>query len=547
MSATAAGAGQVRTEVLGHPRWVITGHVARRAMRVAIIWGAVFGLFVFATVKAFVIGYPTLADRLELAQSLRPFTVLLGLPRHAETIAGLTSWRLTVAITIIGSIWGLLTSTGLLRGEEESGRWELLLAGQTTRRRATAQALLGLGIALLAMFLVTAAITVVAGRTPGARFSTGGSLLFAVAMLSGGAMFLSVGALTSQISATRSQAATIAAAVLGASYVVRMIADSRVSLGWLRWMSPIGWVEELRPLRDTQPIALVPIVAMVVVCSALAVLLAGRRDLGASILRETQGRLSEARWLVGPVGLALRLSRPSAIAWIAGIAFLGVMFGYLSRSFATILGSSAAISSMLGKIGIRKVSEGYLGIVFFMVIILIAVMAANQVAAIRDEEASGRLDNLLVRPVRRSTWLAGRFLISLSLIVLAGIASGFFTWVGAASQRAGIALPRLIEAGLNASVPGVFVLGVGVLALGLRPRRAALLAYCIVAWSFLANMLGSLVKGSRWLLDSSVFSHVPLMPAAGSDWDSAGVVALLGLVAGVIGIMAFVRRDIEYE
>ena len=46
---------------------------------------------------------------------------------------------------LLGAVWGLLTSTRLLRGEEDGGRWELLLAGRTTRRRAAAQALAGLG------------------------------------------------------------------------------------------------------------------------------------------------------------------------------------------------------------------------------------------------------------------------------------------------------------------------------------------------------------------------------------------------------------------
>ena len=37
-----------------------------------------------------------------------------------------------------------------------------------------------------------------------------------------------------------------------------------------------------------------------------------------------------------------------------------------------------------------------------------ATAAAGQVAATREEEAASRLDNLLVRPVGRGRWLAGR-------------------------------------------------------------------------------------------------------------------------------------------
>ena len=41
-------------------------------------------------------------------------------------------------LSVIGGVWALLTATRLLRGEEEEGRWELLLTGQTTRLRAAA-------------------------------------------------------------------------------------------------------------------------------------------------------------------------------------------------------------------------------------------------------------------------------------------------------------------------------------------------------------------------------------------------------------------------
>ncbi len=531
----------------GDPRWAIAAHVTRRAMRGAIIWGVVFGLFVFSTVAAFVSGYPTLSARLQVAHSLQSFSMLLGLPRHAETVAGFTSWRVLVIIFIIGAIWGLLTSTGLLRGEEDAGRWELLLAGQTTKRRAAAQALVGLGRAFAVMFVLTALLTVATGRMPAAHFTIGGSLLFAVALVSGAAIFLAVGALTSQLSATRGQAATIAAAVLGASYVIRMMADSRSSLGWMRWLSPIGWVEELHPLQNPQLPALVPMVALVLACSGLAVLLAGRRDLNASVLRENGSRFSDAWWLVGPTTLALRMSRGSALAWLVGIAGISAMYGSLLRAASGLLTGSPAITAALGKLGVRKATEGYLGVVFLMMAVLIAVMAASQIAAIRDEEASGRLDNLLVRPVRRVAWLAGRLGVSLALVLLAGLGAGLFTWLGAASQRTGVSLPKLLEAGLNATVPAVFVLGAGVLVLGLRPRSSAVVAYGIVAWSFLVDMLGALLKGNEWLRDSSLFAHIALAPAAKPDWGTAGIMVLLGVAAAAVGAAAFQRRDVEYS
>ena len=56
----------------------------------------------------------------------------LALAVEPEDLAGFTVFKIAMTLMILGAVWGLLTSTRLLRGEEDTGRWELLLAGQTT-------------------------------------------------------------------------------------------------------------------------------------------------------------------------------------------------------------------------------------------------------------------------------------------------------------------------------------------------------------------------------------------------------------------------------
>jgi ABC-2 type transport system permease protein len=299
-------------------------------------------------------------------------------------------------------------------------------------------------------------------------------------------------------------------------------------------------------LRDPQPVALVLVVTLIAGCSALAVWLAGRRDLGASVLRERAGRVRDTWWLVGPTSLAVWLSRTGAVSWLTGLALMAVVEGLVARSASTILTSSPSMAATMRRLGVRQGSEGYLGAAFFFVVLLIAIIAATQIVSMRDEEASGRLDNLLVRPVRRVTWLAGRLSVSLGLIVLAGITSGLFTWVGAVSRHTGVGLYKLLEAGLNAAVPGIFILGAGALTLGLRPRLSAVVTYGIVAYSFLISIVGSLIKGSDWIRNSSLFSHIALAPAAKPDWSQAAALVFIGLGAAVVGAIAFQKRDVEY-
>ncbi len=528
------------------PKLVIAGHVFRSAVGFALVWGFVFGLFVISTVKAYSIAFPTLADRVKAAATLQSFSILLGQPHHAETLAGFTSWRVTVAVALIGSIWAILTSTGLLRGEEDAGRWEMLLAGPVTKLRASAEALVGLFGAFAAMFIPTALITLGTARLPGVDLPVGASLLFALTLVSGAAMFLAVGALASQLSATRGQAIQIAVAVMGLSFLVRMIADATKGLDWLLWLTPFGWLEEVRPFRDTQAVALVPIVTLVLVCLAATLVLAARRDLGASVLQERGGPRSGGRWLLGPTTLALRLVRGTAIGWALGIMGFSFFTGLVTRSAAALLADSPAFAAVLGRLGVRKASEGYLGFSFFTVAAVLAVLAASQMASLRDEEAAGRLDNLIVRPARRLTWLAGRVAIAASLVVVCGAGAGLAAWLGTESQHTGVPLAKLLEAGLNATVPALFVIGAGALVQGIRPHLVSAACYGVVAYSYLVNLVGTLVKGQDWLRDSSVFSHIKLAPAAKPDWGEASIVILLGVALAMIGATAFTRRDIEY-
>jgi ABC-2 type transport system permease protein len=194
----------------------------------------VFALTVWALVSQFAKEYPTAADRARLVATMGADAgsrAIFGPAHHLDTVAGYTAYHAVGVVGLVIAVWGLLASTRLLRGEEQAGRWELLLAGRTTRRHAAAAALAGLGAGLLILWAVTAAATVVIGRGADARFTVSASLFTAVAATG---MFLAVGALCSQLAATRRHAAGLAAGVFGVAYLLRAIAAGNSSLEWLR-------------------------------------------------------------------------------------------------------------------------------------------------------------------------------------------------------------------------------------------------------------------------------------------------------------------------
>jgi ABC-2 type transport system permease protein len=529
------------------PGAVVFAQVSRKALRSGALWGLVFAFYVVVQTFAYVSAYKTQASRDALARAFGTnigINALIGPARAINTVAGYASWRALGILSLLGGIWGLLTSTRLLRGDEEAGRYELLLAGQTTRRRAAGQAMAGLGVAFVALFGITAAATVLTGLSSKVGFGVGASMYFALTLVAGAATFLAVGALTSQLANTRRRAASMAAVVFGAGYALRMVADSDPSVHWLVWLSPLGWIEESKPLTDPRPLALVPVLALVVVCTSVALHLAGTRDLGAATLPDRDHAPARFRLLGGTVGLALRLMRPVSLGWLFAVAAMSVLIGTIAEAATKAVTGSTAIEEALGRIGGHgSLVNLYLGLTFLFVAIMLALIAAGQVSALRTEEADGRLDNLLVRPLGRIRWFVERFVLSCGLVLVAGLVAGVGAWAGAASQHTGVAFGSLVQAGLNIVPPAIFLLGLGALTFGLRPRWCSAVVYGYLAWAFLVEFVGAVVHTSHWVLDTSVLFHLVPAPATSPDWTSAGIISAIGVAGAALGAACFVRRD----
>jgi ABC-2 type transport system permease protein len=527
---------------------VVFGRVARAACRSAVLWGALFGLVVFSSAQGFVATYPTRAGREQLARSLgtnQGVRALFGPTRRIDTVAGFTAWRSTAVVALIAGIWGLLLATKLLRGAEEDGRWERLLAGATTRRRGTAQGLGGLAAGLFALWAVTATISAAVGRTHDTRFSITASAFLAVAQVANAAVFLAVGALCSQLVPTRRRAATIAGAVFGVSFATRLVAESGRGLHWLRWATPFGWISELRPLTGSNPGALVPIVASCALLATVTVVLAGRRDVGAGIVPARETADARTRLLGNPFGLALRLNRSSALGWAGAVGGLGLVLGLVAESAGQATAGSDAARQVLARLGAHGSGASvYLGVAFLFAAAILGLAAASQVAATREEESSRRLEDLLARPVSCTGWLSGRLAVNTAALLLMGIAAAVGAWLGTAIEATTIDVDRLFTAGLALVPIGLVVLGIGTLATGVAPRTASTIAYAVVAGSFVLELVGSVVDMNHWLRDLSLFHHLAPAPAVDPNWSSVLVLALIGLVSAAVGVVLVARRDL---
>ena len=525
--------------------------VARRAarqLRNGALWiGLTFGTVAAASAVSYVQSFPTTASRLKMAASLRgdaAFSVLFGRIDHIDTVGGYTAYKSFATISTIGAVWGLLAATRLLRGEEEAGRWQLVLAGRTNAARATVATLAALLAAVGVLFVSTAGMMALAGLKQGVGTSLVDALVLGLSATVAPLVFVAVGAVASQLAQTRRLANGLSMGVLGVSFVVRMIADSGPGTRWLLWATPLGWAELVRPIIANDLWPFVPVAVVAVAGSAVAVRLAGRRDAGGGVLAGNDIGRERGFGLGSPLGLAARLSAPVLTAWALAIAATGFVMGIVAKPAAHALDGSGTMTTLrrLGATGTG--AKAYLGVVFLLIGAVVALVPASQIGAAADEEGSGRLGQIVAGRSTRTRWFLGRIGLTAAAVILMGVLSGVATWAGARSQGLDLSVGTLLAAGGNVVPAALLALAVGALTLAVAPLRSGPVVYAVVAWSIVIDLLASLVTAVRPLNRLSVFHYVTLAPAQDPSWTP--LVVMTGVAVGVVAIAAVLleRRDL---
>ncbi len=527
------------------PLALIAGLTWRRTWKGAAGFGAANLLVTVTAVLGYAAAYPDPADRVTVARSIGSnpgLNAIFGETRSLETMAGFTEWRVVLSLALVGGIWGMFATTRVLRGEEDAGRAEVLLAGPVTRTGAAAATLAGLAAA----WLLCTAITVIGlVAASGRDLGLGPAALLGLTLTSLAVVMIGVAAVASQLLATRRAVTGTAAVVLGVSYGIRVVADSAPDLRWWRWWTPLGWLEEVRPLTGAVVLPLVLMWLLAVVLGVVAVGLVTRRDTGEGLWGVRATARPRTVLLTGPFGLAVRLARGQAVSWALGLAGFGGLIGLVARTASDAMASSTG-AEVLSRLGVDDVgARAYTGVSFVFATLALSLVAAGQVATMRDEEASGRLDAVLTRPVGRWRWLAGRWTVACGVLVLAAAAVVLGTAVAGSVGDLGVATGDLIVAGANVVPAAVFVLGLGVLLFGVVPRLAVAVTYAYVAGSFLLETVGAAVELPGWLLNLSVLHHVAPAPAVDPDWPAAGLLVGIGVVTAVVGGLVFARRDLQ--
>ncbi len=519
----------------------LTSRLVRRA---TVVWAATLGLVALVVAAGYEGAYPEGSDRTAVVElGANPgFRALIGAGHQLDTAGGFTAWRFGGPAVVIAAVWGYLTTTRLLRGEEDEGRTELVRAGAVSAFAVGAAA---------ALTTFVASLVIAVGSTVGmltAGLALRGSVLTSIAVVSGAWVFAGVGIVSSQLLPTRRAAALASGGLVVAAFLVRAIADARAGAQWLRWGTPFGWAERVNTFAASPTVAALALPFVVAgALTAIGLVLAGRRDLGGSLIADSTTRESRSGGLQTSLGLTTRLALPRLVGWLVPVALLSFTMGSLAGDVAEFFETSDTFQDLIETFGVDASVpvRAFLGFELTALALVVVSYGISEVASARADEASGRLDNLLVRVVDRRHWLAGRLMVSCAGIVILSLLLGVATWAGTRVGGGGIGFDDLLGGGLNLIPVGVFFLGLGALVFAVVPRSTAGLGYGLVAFAFLIELVGSAVKAPQWVLNLSPFTHVSPVPAVGVGWSGAIVLVGLGVGLALLAMQRFRIRDLQ--
>ncbi|HJV14142.1 MAG TPA: hypothetical protein VJ625_09650 [Propionibacteriaceae bacterium] len=467
--------------------------------------------------------------------------VLFGVPVALDNAGGFTVWRTgTFAVVILAS-WAFLTATRITRGEEQSGRWALLLTGRLRLPAVVAQHLL---VLLSVQFLVGSALAL-AFAVAGA--DTRGALIYALGVTLAAMLFGAVGTLCAQLVDDRRTASGITAAVLGLVLLLRMIADGIERFGWLAWLTPFGLLAEAEPYAANRlgPLAVMAVMASTV--AGLAVVAAAHRDVGSGLVTGSSTRPGRFLLLRSVPGFAIRRVLPSAFGWAAGLCTYFLVIGMLARSLTEFLRTNPRFADLAAQAGFAGLAtvQGYVAAMFLLLAIPLGVFAASRLSYDAADEADRRLTAVFSRPRPRSHWALVQIVVIIGAVVLLAMVSGAAAATGIALAGADLRLTDAFAGALNVVPVAALCLGAAQLAIGWAPQAVLALGATPAVGGFLLTVLVDTFDWPDWLGRLSPFAYLASVPATAPNWaGAAGLVTTSVLLAG-LGIAGFARRDLR--
>ncbi|MBA8989166.1 ABC-2 type transport system permease protein [Curtobacterium pusillum] len=530
----------------------VIGTAFRRERVPVPVWAVVAGLLAAATAAAVPQAFGDASERRTLVELITATPSLLairGVPDGTDEGA----YAFFEVFTYVGLVAGLMSVflvTRQTRQDEDLGRTELLLATPVHRRTPVVVAGWVSGAANV-LLGVLVALGFLAGGLP-----ADGSALAGTAATCVGLAYTGIAVVVAQVAPTARATNAIGVGVVAVTYLLRAAGDAvgtrsadrlTVVSAWPSWLSPIGWGQHVFPFTRQDLVPLVPCLVVAVVGVVAALVVGGRRDLGASLLRERPGRAGGR--MRTSLGLAWRLHRTTVIAWAVGGAVLGAFAGGLGTTAIDTIGDDPSVTKLLETLvpgGRGALLDEFVAAVVGITSILAAAAGIGALNRAAEDDREGRSELLLATPVGRVRRLAEWLGVGVGAAVLVAVATGAvgglcFVATGSGTDR----FWSTVAAGL-AQLPAALVLVAFAAVLGVvLPRAAGWLVWVALGLALVLGQFGGLLRVPDWARQISPFTHTPGVPAAHIDWSGAWWLVATAVLLGAVALVLARRQEVS--
>ena len=491
----------------------------------------------------------------------------LGDPYAMNTPEGYITFRyMETTLPVLLSIWPILAGARLVRGEEERGTMDVLLATPLARTRLLLEKVGALVIAVV-VIAVLFALGVVAGEV---RLG-GGHIDFVRALLTGlnlsllAFFFGMVALLLSQLTASRRAAAGWASGLL-ILFVLLDMAGRELSGIWVQYLSPLYYYNLNRPLLASfpdQPLAALVPLGLAALCLVGSVILFARRDIGRPAFESQRERGSSTQPAMRSLSRAERQVSTRAVGlqtlfaegwssfwWLLGIvafcAALQFVTPGIQKAFNQAVQQTPWLTRYLFDTPTDTNAAMVGTIVFAFVPALVVILALTLALKWSSDLENGRLELIFSTPQSRPRVLLERFGANILIVLLAPVVTWLTLTIGA--QLANIATDqgRLLAASFSMLPPALIAIGL-VYAVSGRLRYGAVLgiATAYLVLSYLQESLEGNIQFPGWVMSLSVFHLYGNPIFLGMDWTNFLGMTVVGIALLVIGLVQFRFVDIE--
>lgn len=485
--------------------------------------------------------YPTAAarqDRFDQVAEI-PMFMLAQSRAFATDLGALVAQEAFGGMTLAAAFGAILIVARHTRSEEQSGRRELLGA-TVVGRHAPLTAVLAVvwGAGVLLALVGTAGLV-------GVGLPVAGS--FALAFVACAAVWVSAGLAAILVQVTESARLAVAVTFLAMylGHLVRGIsAVGGDELAWLGWLTPNGWLENVRPFAGERWWALLLAAGFALAFAGVGYALSVRRDLAGGLVPARPAAAEASPRLRGAFGLAWRLHRGMVLGWAFVIAICGLGLGYAGGTDAMRQYAQGAWLQEYARAMGASPSAAFFVYVAFLLGLVVSFHAVLTTLRMRTEESQGYAEAVLATPVSRARWAASHlaFAAGSPVVLLAILGLGAGLGAGLASGDIAGDVARMLGVTFGMAPAMWVMVGVTLVAFGLFGRASVVIAWAALAVVIVAEL------AVHWGLPEWVFRTVSPFAHVNPFYDQTPVTyVVLTLVAGALvaaGLGCLRRRDI---